>query len=75
MILLQRINYFLCTSDAKDDGACDLSGYCGSEEVVPGVTLGNPVLARNGCIWYPANVTSQAGRQSEKQFLFRNHIN
>ena len=71
MILLQRKNFFHCTVDAEVDGASDLSGDSGSEEVVPGVTQGDPVLARNGCTWSPAGVISQAGIPSEEQFLFR----
>ena len=54
MILLQEKNQFPCTVDAEDDGVPDLSGENGSEEVVPGVTQGDPVLAKNGCTWYPA---------------------
>ena len=48
MILLQRKNFFHCTVDAEVDGASDLSGDSRSEELVPGVTQGDPVLARNG---------------------------
>ena len=54
MILLLEKNQIPCTVDAEDDGVPDLSGENGSEEVVPGVTQGNPVLAKNGCPWYPA---------------------
>ena len=75
MIHLQRKNYFLCTADAKDEGASDMSGDSGSDEVVPEVTQGDPVLTRNGRTWYPAEVISQAGIPSEKLFLSRNHIN
>ena len=75
MILLQKNNFFLYTACAEDDGASDLSGDSGSEEVVPGVTQGDPVLTRNGCTWYQVEVTSQARIPSEKLFLSRNHIN
>ena len=75
MILLQRKNYFLRTADTEDDDASDLTGDSGSDEVVSGVTQGDPVLRRNGRTWYPAEVISQAGIPSEKLFLFRNYIN
>ena len=68
-------NHFLCTVDAEDNGAFDLSDDNESEEVVSGVLKGDPVLARNGHTWYPAKVVSQAGIRSEKQFLLRNQIN
>ena len=42
MILLQKKNYFLCTADAEDDDASDLTGDSRSDEVVPGVTQGDP---------------------------------
>ena len=71
MILLQEKNQFPCTVDAEDDGVPDLSGENGSEEVVPGVTQGDPVLARNGRTWYPVEVISQGRIPSEKLFLFR----
>ena len=66
MILLQRKNLFLCTVDAEDKGAFDLSDDNESEEVVPAVLQGDPVLARNAHTWYPATVVSQAGICSKK---------
>ena len=75
MIHLQRKNYFLCTADAEDDDASDLTGNSRSDEVVPGVTQGDPVLTRNGHTWYTAEVIYEAGIPSEKLFLFRRLIN
>ena len=65
-MILQSNNQFLCTVDAKDKGAFDLSDDNESEEVVPAVLQGDPVLARNAHTWYPATVVSQAGICLEK---------
>ena len=54
MILLQEKNQFTFTVDVEDDGVPELSGENGSEDVVPEVTRGDAVLAKNGCTWYPA---------------------
>ena len=66
MILLQRKHQFLCTVDTKDNGAFDLSDDNESEEVVPAVLQGDPVLARNAQTRYPATVVSQADICSKK---------
>ena len=67
MILLQRMNHFLCT---VDNGASDLSDDNESEEAEPGVLQGDPVLARNGRTWCPAKVVAQAGIPLEKQCFY-----
>ena len=70
MILLQRKHQFLCTVDAEDKGAFVLSDDNESEEVVPAVLQGDPVLARNGHTWCPTKVVAQAAIPSEKQCFY-----